>query len=111
LAIFTGLTLFTFQSKVCFTHVWHYVMLTDNAPSMTSLAWAHGSSVALLLSVRRLLVLDLSCADVLNTVGTGLVGVFIPFGHTMELVYSAGGAVIFSGYIGTLLKKDADIGR
>jgi protein lifeguard len=30
---------------------------------------------------------------------TGLVGVFIPFGKTMDLVYAIGGTLIFSGYI------------
>lgn len=30
---------------------------------------------------------------------TGLVGVFIPFGKTMDLVYAAGGCLIFSGYV------------
>jgi len=30
---------------------------------------------------------------------TGLVGIFIPFGKTMDLVYGAGGALLFSGYI------------
>jgi FtsH-binding integral membrane protein len=30
---------------------------------------------------------------------TGFVGMIFPFGHTFEMVYSAGGALIFSGYI------------
>jgi len=30
---------------------------------------------------------------------TGLVGVFIPFGKTMDLVYAIGGTLLFSGYI------------
>lgn len=30
---------------------------------------------------------------------TGLVGIFIPFGKTMDLIYAAGGCLIFSGYI------------
>jgi len=30
---------------------------------------------------------------------TGLVGIFIPFGRTMDLVFAAGGCLIFSGYI------------
>ncbi|KZT21406.1 UPF0005-domain-containing protein [Neolentinus lepideus HHB14362 ss-1] len=30
---------------------------------------------------------------------TGLVGIFIPFGRTMDIVYAAGGCLIFSGYV------------
>ncbi|KAH8107964.1 UPF0005-domain-containing protein [Cristinia sonorae] len=30
---------------------------------------------------------------------TGVVGIFVPFGHTMELIYAAGGCLLFSGYI------------
>ncbi|KAH0589105.1 hypothetical protein H2248_004875 [Termitomyces sp. 'cryptogamus'] len=30
---------------------------------------------------------------------TGLVGVFIPFGKTMDLIYAIGGCLLFSGYI------------
>jgi hypothetical protein len=30
---------------------------------------------------------------------TGFVGIFLPFSHTFELIYSAGGALLFSGYI------------
>ncbi|KIJ68051.1 hypothetical protein HYDPIDRAFT_83929 [Hydnomerulius pinastri MD-312] len=30
---------------------------------------------------------------------TGFVGVFIPFGRTMDLIYAIGGCLIFSGYI------------
>ncbi|KAJ3881122.1 UPF0005-domain-containing protein [Lentinula edodes] len=30
---------------------------------------------------------------------TGIVGMFIPFGQTMDLIYAAGGCLIFSGYI------------
>ena len=30
---------------------------------------------------------------------TGLVGVFIPFGKTMDLVFAIGGCLLFSGYI------------
>jgi protein lifeguard len=32
-------------------------------------------------------------------VATGLVGIFIPFSKTIDLVYAAGGCVIFSGYV------------
>ena len=30
---------------------------------------------------------------------TGIVGIFIPFGQTMDLIYAIGGCLIFSGYI------------
>lgn len=30
---------------------------------------------------------------------TGLVGIFIPFGKTMDLIMAIGGCLIFSGYI------------
>lgn len=30
---------------------------------------------------------------------TGLVGIFIPFGKTMDLLYAIGGTLLFSGYI------------
>ncbi|KAF8705888.1 BI1 family, partial [Rhizoctonia solani] len=30
---------------------------------------------------------------------TGFVGMFVPFSHTMDLIYAAGGCLIFSGYI------------
>lgn len=35
----------------------------------------------------------------LISVMTGLVGIFIPFGRTMDLVYAIGGCLLFSGYI------------
>lgn len=30
---------------------------------------------------------------------TGLVGIFLPFSRTMDLLYAIGGTIIFSGYI------------
>ena len=30
---------------------------------------------------------------------TGIVGAFIPFSKTMDMVYAGGGCLIFSGYI------------
>jgi protein lifeguard len=33
------------------------------------------------------------------TVMVGFVNIFLPFGHTMDLIYSAGGALLFAGYI------------
>ena len=32
-------------------------------------------------------------------IATGLVGIFVPFSRTVDLVYAAGGCLIFSGYI------------
>jgi len=32
-------------------------------------------------------------------VATGLVGIFIPFNSTVDLIYASGGCLIFSGYI------------
>ena len=34
-----------------------------------------------------------------GTVMTGLVGIFIPFSRTMDLVFAFGGCLLFSGYI------------
>jgi len=30
---------------------------------------------------------------------TGLVGIFVPFNRTMDLIFAIGGCLIFSGYI------------
>ena len=30
---------------------------------------------------------------------TGVVGLFIPFSHTIDLLYAIGGTILFSGYI------------
>ena len=30
---------------------------------------------------------------------TGLVGIFIPFNRTMDIVYACGGCLLFSGYV------------
>jgi len=30
---------------------------------------------------------------------TGIVGIFIPFSHTIDLLYAIGGTILFSGYI------------
>lgn len=32
-------------------------------------------------------------------IATGLVGIFIPFNSTVDLIYASGGCLIFSGYI------------
>lgn len=33
------------------------------------------------------------------TVMTGVVGIFVPFSRTMDLVFAAGGCLLFSGYV------------
>lgn len=38
--------------------------------------------------------IDCSCQGV-----TGLVGIFIPFSRTMDIIFALGGCLIFSGYI------------
>lgn len=35
----------------------------------------------------------------ISTVMTGMVGLFIPFSKTMDLIYAVGGTLLFSGYI------------
>ena len=30
---------------------------------------------------------------------TGVVGIFIPFGRTMDLIFAMGGCLLFSGYV------------
>jgi len=64
LAVFLGLTLFTFQSKYDFSGMGPFLF---------------GGLIAL--------------------IGTGLVGIFIPFGRTLDLIMAIGGCLIFSGYI------------
>ena len=77
---------------------------------MTFLEWARGCSAASSRFVRHLpldfsiILLSLSDARSANCcpaplVMTGLVGVFIPFGRTMDLIYAMGGTLLFSGYI------------
>lgn len=34
-----------------------------------------------------------------SAVVTGMVGIFIPFGTTMDIIFAIGGCLIFSGYI------------
>lgn len=30
---------------------------------------------------------------------TGLIGIFIPFSRTMDMIYAGGGCLLFSGYV------------
>ena len=97
--VFLGLTAFTFQSKVCRTSNNDYPLL--RIYSMTFPAWVLGSSVASLLSVSSFpshqpLLLK-HCGAVAGM--TGIVGIFIPFSRTIDLLYAIGGTIIFSGYI------------
>lgn len=64
LGVFTGLTLFTFQSKYDFDGMGPFLF---------------GGLIALL--------------------ATSMVGIFIPFSRTMDLIMAIGGCLLFSGYI------------
>ncbi|KAF8813877.1 UPF0005-domain-containing protein [Phlegmacium glaucopus] len=64
LGVFTGLTLFTLQSKYDFSGMGPFLF---------------GGLIALCM--------------------TGLVGIFVPFSRTMDLIFAIGGCLIFSGYI------------
>lgn len=70
-------------------------------PSMTSPAWGPGSLGVSSLCVGTFFSLPL----LLLTSGrvavgmTGIVGIFIPFSHTIDLLYAIGGTILFSGYI------------
>jgi len=64
LAVFLGLTLFTFQSKYDFEGMGPFLF---------------GGLIAL--------------------IGTGFVGIFLPFSRTFDLLMAIGGCLIFSGYI------------
>ena len=71
------------------------------ALSMTFPAWGPGSSAASSPSVRLLhalspILLTNRCAPAGMT---GIVGIFIPFSRTIDLLYAIGGTIIFSGYI------------
>lgn len=67
---------------------------------MTSPDWAHGCSAGSSRFVRIGSHLPwLRPANCLSVVMTGLVGVFIPFGKTMDLIFAMGGTLLFSGYI------------
>ena len=30
---------------------------------------------------------------------TGIIGIFVPFGRTMDLIFAMGGCLLFSGYV------------
>jgi FtsH-binding integral membrane protein len=68
---------------------------------MTFPAWGRGSSEASSLSVGTFFSLPfLLLINGRVAVGmTGLVGIFIPFSHTIDLLYAIGGTILFSGYI------------
>ena len=68
---------------------------------MTSRDLAHGYLAGSLHLVRLLSPFNIPITLILlmPTVMTGVVGIFIPFSHTMDLIYAIGGCLIFSGYI------------
>ncbi|KAG5342663.1 hypothetical protein C0989_010631 [Termitomyces sp. Mn162] len=81
LGVFIGLTLFTLQSKYDFSGM---------GPFLFGGLIALSAVASFFLSPEQLTIF---------TVMTGLVGVFIPFGKTMDLIYAIGGCLLFSGYI------------
>lgn len=102
LGVFLGLTLFTFQSKVSsFLLLLSQNVLTHHQYDFSGMGpWLFGGLVALckLGFDSPLFVLNGSC-DLCHLVMTGLVGIFIPFSRTMDIVFAAGGCLLFSGYI------------
>ena len=44
-------------------------------------------------------VMMLPSNTVTVVVMTGLIGIFIPFSRTMDMIYAGGGCLIFSGYV------------
>ncbi|CAE7126822.1 unnamed protein product [Rhizoctonia solani] len=80
LGVFLGLTLFTLQSKYDFSGMGPYLfgglMVLGKQPTMLFRSHTYFFPVM-----------------------TGFVGMFVPFGKTMDLIYAAGGCLIFSGYI------------
>lgn len=66
--------------------------------SMTSLEWDHGCLVALLHCVKSS-PCSLNPGSKIVAVMTGLVGMFIPFSSTLNLIYAIGGTLLFSGYV------------
>ncbi|KAF8134442.1 UPF0005-domain-containing protein [Boletus edulis] len=81
LGVFLGLTLFTLQSKVGVSPLINIIISNDRLQyDFSGLGpWLFGALLALVM--------------------VGLVNMFIPFGHTMDIIYSIGGCLIFSGYI------------
>lgn len=66
---------------------------------MTSPAWVLGCSLACLLSVSAWQASTVTQSLKNLPVTTGLVGIFIPFSRTFDLVLAMGGVLLFSGYI------------
>ena len=101
LGVFLGLTVFTFQSKVCKRLHHPHPLLTPS--SMTFLVWDPGCSAASSLSASVFstsLIPPFSLTSHRIAAGmTGIVGIFLPFSRTIDLLYAIGGTIIFSGYI------------
>jgi FtsH-binding integral membrane protein len=58
--------------------------------------WLFGGLVALRMCHTSYLDTEINPR---SAVMTGIVGIFIPFSNTMDIVYACGGCLIFSGYI------------
>ena len=97
--VFLGLTLFTLQSKVSFSPAVLRSGSDVRLLSMTSQDSGHGCSVVLLLYVCTYHPVMHCYANQPLSVMTGLVGVFLPFSRTMDLVFAIGGTLLFSGYV------------
>ena len=61
--------------------------------------WLFGGLIALSTSPPLSLAASDGMLIVSCAVMTGIVGIFIPFGRTMDLLYAGGGTLLFSGYI------------
>ena len=60
--------------------------------------WLFGGLIALCKRLLYLVTLPFTNCSI--TIGmTGIVGLFIPFSHTVDLLYAIGGTILFSGYI------------
>lgn len=97
--VFLGLTLFTMQSKVGFVRM-HFPRRFNDIRFKYDFSgmgpWLFGGLLAL-GKVPCYPTLNLLSKNV--AVMTGLVGVFIPFSSTLNLVYAIGGTLLFSGYV------------
>lgn len=49
-----------------------------------------------LIALREYLAISVLC---LNPVMTGIVGMFLPFSRTTDLIFAIGGCLLFSGYV------------
>lgn len=59
--------------------------------------WLFGGLMAMCQSLVLLFLIETE--TVRSTVMTGVVGIFIPFSRTLDIIYACGGCLLFSGYI------------